>query len=77
VNVLCGFVQVKDTKQVSLMFNAAGRFKGSFPHLEGKSVKYLRFHDLAEVEARADELRAITAAWREYKTPKTKGRQPG
>ena len=39
VSVLCSFVQVKDARQVSLMFNAAGRLKGEFPHLEGKSVK--------------------------------------
>jgi hypothetical protein len=66
---MCAFVQVKDTRQVSLMFNAAGRLKGEFPHLEGKSVKYLRFHTMAEVEACADELRAITAAWHAYKSP--------
>jgi hypothetical protein len=53
------------------MFNAAGRLNGNFPHLEGNSVKYLRFHDLKEVEARADELRAITAAWISYKSPGT------
>jgi len=63
VNAMGSFVQVKDKKQVSLMFNAAGRLTGDFPHLEGKSVKYLRFADLAEVNARADELAAITRAW--------------
>ena len=57
------FVQVKDKKQVSLMFNAAGRLKGDFPHLEGKSVKYLRFKGTAKVDAISDELRAITRAW--------------
>lgn len=71
-STMCGFVQVKDPKQVSLMFNAAGHLKGEFPHLEGKSVKYLRFHDLAELEARADELQAITTAWCAYKSPKAK-----
>jgi hypothetical protein len=69
VSPMCGFVQVKDRRQVSLMFNAAGRLKGEFPHLEGKSVKYLRFHDLAEVKDCADELRAITAAWHAHKQP--------
>lgn len=67
---MCAFVQVKDKRQVSLMFNAAGRLKGEFPHLEGKTVKYLRFHDLAEVDIRADELRAITTAWCAYKDGK-------
>jgi hypothetical protein len=74
VSVLCNFVQVKDARQVSLMFNAAGRLKGDFPHLEGKSVKYMRFRDLAEVNACADELAAITAAWRVYKSPALKRR---
>jgi Domain of unknown function (DU1801) len=31
VSGMCAFVQVKDTRQVSLMFNAAGRLKGAFP----------------------------------------------
>ena len=63
VNALGSFVQVKDKKQVSLMFNAAGRLTGDYPHLEGKSVKYMRFKDLSEVDAGADELAAITRAW--------------
>jgi hypothetical protein len=74
VSVLCNFVQVKDVRQVSLMFNAAGRLKGDFPHLEGKSVKYMRFRDLAEVNACAEELAAITAAWRVHKSPALKRR---
>jgi hypothetical protein len=47
----------------------ASSANSSREHLEGKSVKYLRFRDLAEVNACADELRAITAAWRAYKSP--------
>jgi hypothetical protein len=65
------FVQVKEKKHVSLMFNAAGRLTGSFPHLEGKSVKYLRFKDAAQVESTADELRAITRAWCDLTGPRT------
>ena len=73
VQFVCGspmasFVQVKDHRQVSLMFNAAGRLKGDFPHLEGKSVKYLRFANGAEVDNVADELRRITVAWCDYKS---------
>jgi hypothetical protein len=64
---MANFVQVKDRKRVSLMFNAAGRLQGNFPHLEGKSIKYLRFGEPAEVEQRADELQAIARAWCEYK----------
>ncbi len=57
------FVQVKDTRRVSLMFNAAGRLKGDFPHLEGKSVKYLRFAGMPDVSERQPELEALTKAW--------------
>jgi hypothetical protein len=63
VSGFASFVQVKDPKRVSLMFNAAGRLKGEFPHLEGKSVKYLRFGGKPDVEARQAELAALTRAW--------------
>jgi hypothetical protein len=39
VTGMAGFVHVNDPKRVSLMFNAAGKVKGEYPHLEGKSVK--------------------------------------
>jgi hypothetical protein len=69
---LCSLVQVKDKKKVTLMFNAAGRLAGTFPHLEGRSVKYMYFADLAEVHARADELTAIVAAWIAHKDGATR-----
>jgi Domain of unknown function (DU1801) len=71
-NPMASFVQVKDKRQVSLMFNAAGRLKGDFPHLEGKSVKYLRFKDESEASTRAAELAAITCAWCDQDTPRPK-----
>ena len=74
---LCSFVQVKDHKRVSLMFNAAGRLKGDFPHLEGKSVRYMRFTSVAEADARSAELRRIVAAWIAYKSPSPSGRGSG
>ena len=52
---------------MSLMFNAAGRLKGEFPHLEGKSVKYLRFGGMPDVQACQAELAALTRAWCELK----------
>jgi hypothetical protein len=64
---LCSFVQVKDARRVTLMFNAAGRLKGDFPHLEGKSVKYMYFSSMADVEERAAELQAIATSWIAYK----------
>ena len=61
---LANFVQ-HDKKTVNLMFNRGARIKGDFPHLEGThpSARFMRFADVAEVEARADELAAITRAW--------------
>jgi hypothetical protein len=69
---MASFVQVKDPGRVSLMFNAAGRVKGEFPHLEGKSVKYMRFVDMADVEARRSEIEAITQAWCDLNSPPAK-----
>jgi hypothetical protein len=63
VSGFASFVQVKDPTRVSLMFNAAGRLRGDFPHLEGKSVKYLRFADMRDVDEREAELTALTRAW--------------
>ena len=69
---MASFVQVKDTRRVSLMFNAAGRLKGEFPHLEGKSVKYMRFVDMSDVDAGRSELEAITRAWCDLNSPSAK-----
>jgi hypothetical protein len=66
---MASFVQVKDARRVSLMFNAAGRLEGEFPHLEGKSVKYMRFADMSDVDARRSELEAITRAWCDLNSP--------
>jgi hypothetical protein len=60
---IASFVQVKDRTRVSLMFNAAGKLKGQFRHLEGRSVKYMRFTDMSDVDARQAELQAMTRAW--------------
>jgi hypothetical protein len=49
------------------MFNGAGRLKGDFPHLEGKSVKYMYFSSMADVEERATELQAIVTSWIAFK----------
>jgi hypothetical protein len=64
---LCSFVQVKDKRRVTLMFNAAGRLQGTFPHLEGKSVKYMYFANARDVDERAQELAAIVDAWIQHK----------
>ena len=61
---MAGFVQHRE-RSVSLMFNRGGAIPGSFPSLEGsgREARYLRFRDLAEVDAKADDLRRITVAW--------------
>jgi hypothetical protein len=61
---LAAFVQPKG-KVVSLMFNRGAAISGDFPHLEGDgpTARFMRFADLAEVEARAGELASIARAW--------------
>jgi hypothetical protein len=61
---MAGFVQHK-AKHVSLMFNRGGAIPGAFPNLEGegRGARYLRFTDVADVAAKADDLRRIVVAW--------------
>jgi hypothetical protein len=48
-----------------VMFNRGARIPGKFPHVEGTgpSARFMRFADLAEVEARAAELTRVARAW--------------
>lgn len=54
---------------VSLMFHEGGTIpgveRGDFPHLEGggKVARYMRFPDLATVEALRGEMAALIDAW--------------
>ena len=52
-------------KFVGLMFHRGAEIPGEHPGLlgDGKLVRTMRFADMAEVEARAEELRAVIAAW--------------
>jgi hypothetical protein len=61
---LAAFVQY-DKKRVSLMFGRGARIGGDFPHLEGAgpSARFMRFADVAEVDAHASELAAVAMAW--------------
>lgn len=58
------FVQ-HDKKTVSLMFNRGGIIPGKYPHMEGegRAVRFMRFADVAEVNARKAELSKIVVAW--------------
>jgi hypothetical protein len=69
------FVQVPK-KQVTLMFNVGKQIPGRYPHLEGDgpNARFMRFADLAQVDARAKELGDITRAWCELKAPKRPAR---
>ena len=51
--------------QVTLMLNRGAKIPGKFPHVEGSgpTARFMRFKDLAEVEARADELGRVARAW--------------
>ena len=73
---LAAFVQLKD-KHVTLMFYRGARIEGDFPHLEGDgpTARFMRFADLAEVRARAPELRKIVKAWCNMMAPAAPARR--
>ncbi len=50
---------------VSLMFHTGAAIPGDHPRLEGggATARYMKFADLAEVEAAAGDIRAVVAAW--------------
>lgn len=58
------FVQ-HDKKTVSLMFNRGGIIPGKYPHVEGegRAVRFMRFKDVAEANARKAELSKMVVAW--------------
>lgn len=58
------FVQ-HNKKTVSLMFNRGGIIPGKFPHMEGegRAVRFMRFADVPEANARAAELGKVVVAW--------------
>jgi hypothetical protein len=61
---LAAFVQPKG-KIVSLMFYRGAAIPGEYPNLdgEGPTARFLRFADLAQVDALAGELTEIARAW--------------
>ena len=50
---------------VSLMFHRGAEIPGDHPGLlgDGRLVRTMRFADLTDIEARADELRSVVRAW--------------
>lgn len=57
---------------VSLMFHTGASIPGDHPRLEGggETARYMKFTDRVDVEAAADELRAVVAAWCSHKDGK-------
>jgi Domain of unknown function (DU1801) len=70
------FVQ-HNKKTVSLMFNRGGIIPGTYPHMEGegRAVRFMRFTDVAEVNARKAELSKIVVAWCDLMSA-PKGKKP-
>ncbi|HSS94757.1 MAG TPA: DUF1801 domain-containing protein [Candidatus Dormibacteraeota bacterium] len=68
---LVSLVQAQ-SKNINLMFNNGAKIPGKFPHLEGNgpNARFMRFADMAEVNARAAELTRIAKAWCELKAPR-------
>lgn len=64
------FVQ-HDKKTVSLMFHRGAKIPGKFGHLEGSgpTARFMRFADVAEVNARMAELSEICVAWCDLMAP--------
>ncbi len=50
---------------VSLMFHTGASIPGDHPRLEGggETARYMKFEDLADVEAARDELISVVSAW--------------
>ena len=59
-------------KNINLMFNNGAKIPGKFPHLEGNgpNARFMRFADIAEVNARAGELTRIARAWCDLTAPR-------
>lgn len=60
----------RSKKHASLMFHVGAKIPGDHPVLEGggDTARYVTFADLDEVDAKADDLRAVLAAWIAWKT---------
>ena len=59
----------RSKKHASLMFHTGAHIPGAHPALEGggDTARYMTFADLDDVDAKADDLRAVLAAWCDWK----------
>jgi hypothetical protein len=55
----------RSKKHVSVLFHTGAAIPGDHPRLGGgaDTARYMTFVDVDDVEAAADEIRAVTAAW--------------
>jgi hypothetical protein len=62
-------INPRTKSHVSLMFHTGASIPGKHPRLEGggDTARYMKFADLADVDSAADALRAIVAAWCDYR----------
>ena len=63
-----------DQKAAELMFNRGARIPGTYRFLEGTgpSARHMRFADMAEVEAKTQELRNLVVAWCDMMSPRVR-----
>ena len=63
-----------DQKTAELMFNRGARIPGTYRFLEGTgpSARHMRFADMAEVEAKTQELRNLVVAWCDMMSPRVR-----
>jgi uncharacterized protein YceH (UPF0502 family) len=63
-----------DQSTVELMFNRGARIPGTYRYLEGSgpTARHMRFADMAEVEAKTQELSNLTRAWCDLMSPRVR-----
>ena len=63
-----------DQKTVELMFNRGARISGAYRYLEGTgpSARHMRFADMAEVEAKTQELSNLVVTWCDMMSPRVR-----
>ena len=55
----------RSKKHVTLMFHKGATIAGEFPNLEGdgKEARTMKFYSIEDLQAKSEELAAITVAW--------------
>ncbi|HEY6116899.1 MAG TPA: hypothetical protein VI172_13165 [Candidatus Dormibacteraeota bacterium] len=63
-----------DQRTVELMFNRGAKIPGTYRYLEGSgpTARHMRFADMAEVEAKTQELSNLARAWCDLMSPRVR-----